>query len=152
MLSMFLGLPTTRIRVHTDHQKNLDMNWSQIFQNQFFKCLISTIIQETRHINVGILFVCHFMSLFFNFFLFFYYYFLVDLVRDQNIYIIMYIVIHFTFILYRLCDLISVALFSVKRNMAPINILSTSTANFSIFFILNFGNSSNCIALNDTHV
>lgn len=93
--------------------------------------------------------LCHY-SLIFSFFL--YYYFLVDLVRDQNIYIIMYIVIHFTFILYRLCDLISVALFSVKRNMAPINILSTSTANLPIFFILNFGNSSNCIALNYTHV
>lgn len=70
--------------------------------------------------------------------LIFYYYFLVDLVRDQNIYIIMYIVIHFTFILYRLCDLISVALFSAKRNMAPINILSTSTANLSIFFNFKF--------------
>lgn len=74
--------------------------------------------------------LCHYSLIFF---LFFYYYFLVDLVRDQNIYIIMYIVIHFTFILYRLCYLISVALFSVKRNMAPINILSTSIANLSIF-------------------
>lgn len=79
--------------------------------------------------------LCHY-SLIFSFF--FNYYFLVDLVRDQNIYIIMYIVIHFTFILYRLCDLISVALFSVKRNMAPINILSTSTANLSIFFNFKF--------------
>lgn len=80
---------------------------------------------------------CFFVNLC-HYSLIFYYYLLVDLVRDQNIYIIMYIVIHFTFILYRLCDLISVALFSVKRNMAPINILSTSTANLSIFFNFKF--------------